>query len=47
MDSAGRWFDAMTLADEVRVRVGRENAHALFSLGLKSLPAAAAIGMGA
>lgn len=34
MDVAGRWFDDMTLADEVKVKVGRENANQLFGLKL-------------
>ncbi len=37
MDAAGRWFDDIRLNSDAKLRVGRENANQLFSLGLPAL----------
>lgn len=37
MDLAGRWFDDIRLDNHTKLKVGRENANRLFSLGLPSL----------
>ena len=37
MDVAGRWFDDLVLDHEKKVKMGRENANALFSLKLDPL----------
>ena len=37
MDSGGRWFDDIRLDNQIKLKVGRENANRLFSLGLPTL----------
>jgi predicted TIM-barrel fold metal-dependent hydrolase len=37
MDSAGRWFDDIRLDNQSKLKVGRENANRLFSLGLSTM----------
>jgi len=37
MDLAGRWFDDIRLDNHTKLKVGRENANRLFSLGPPSL----------
>jgi predicted TIM-barrel fold metal-dependent hydrolase len=44
MGSAARWFDDADFDLEVKRKVGRENADALFKLGLASLPSSALSG---
>jgi gamma-resorcylate decarboxylase len=46
MDVAARWFDELQLVDAAKVRIGRENANSLFSLGLEPLTERIAIGFG-
>ncbi len=44
MDTAGRWFDDLQLSNELKLRIGRENANSLFKLGLENPPETAAAG---
>ena len=44
MDSAGRWFDDIRLDNQTKLKVGRENANRLFSLGLPTLSESIAAG---
>jgi len=37
MDSGGRWFDDIRLDNQTELKIGRENANLLFSLGLPKL----------
>lgn len=37
MDSGGRWFDDIRLDNQTKLKIGRENANQLFSLGLPKL----------
>jgi gamma-resorcylate decarboxylase len=37
MDSAGRWFDDIRLDNRTKLKIGRDNANTLFSLGLPVL----------
>jgi gamma-resorcylate decarboxylase len=46
MDVAGRWFDDMAIPDEMKVKIGRENANELFALDLAALPNRAGAGFG-
>jgi 2,3-dihydroxybenzoate decarboxylase len=46
MDVAGRWFDDTVMPDADKVRIGRENANRLFSLGLKPMTPRTAVGFG-
>ena len=44
MDTAARWFDDLLLTDETKLRIGRENANQLLSLGLGELSNSAVAG---
>ena len=46
MTSAGRWFDEMLIANELKIRIGRENANALLKLGLTKSSTVSAVGFG-
>jgi 2,3-dihydroxybenzoate decarboxylase len=46
MDAAAHWFDETSLPDEMKVKIGRQNANQLFSLGLQALPDRAGAGFG-
>jgi gamma-resorcylate decarboxylase len=46
MTSAGRWFDELLVAKELKAKVGRENANTLLKLGLTASSASAAVGFG-
>jgi gamma-resorcylate decarboxylase len=37
IDSGSRWFDDIRLDNQIKLKVGRENANRLFSLGLPTL----------
>ncbi len=44
MDAGGRWFDDLQISNELKRRVGRDNADQLFGLGLGSLSDSAVAG---
>ena len=46
MDSASRWFDDLQIPNELKRKVGRDNADQLFGLGLGSLSSSAVAGFG-
>ena len=43
---AARWFDEAQFSSDLKLKVGRENANKLFSLGLKPVSASAALAFG-
>jgi predicted TIM-barrel fold metal-dependent hydrolase len=47
MDAAGRWFDECRLPEQVKAKIGRDNANDLFRLGLGQLLPAAVLGSAA
>jgi predicted TIM-barrel fold metal-dependent hydrolase len=46
MDVAGRWFDELQITRDLKEKIGRENANALFKLGLTPLGNSLAAGFG-
>ncbi len=46
MDVAGRWFDELQLPNDVKLKLGRDNANTLLKLGLKPLAPSAVSGFG-
>jgi predicted TIM-barrel fold metal-dependent hydrolase len=46
MTAAGRWFDELLVAKEVKAKVGRENANTLLKLGLDASSVSSAVGFG-
>jgi gamma-resorcylate decarboxylase len=46
MPPAARWFDEAQFSNELKLKVGRENANKLFSLGLKPISASATAAFG-
>ena len=46
MTSASRWFDEMLIANELKAKIGRENADALLHLGLSTNSTVSAVGFG-
>jgi len=46
MTSAGRWFDEILIANDLKVKIGRENANALLNLSLSTASPVAAAGFG-
>jgi 2,3-dihydroxybenzoate decarboxylase len=46
MTSAGRWFDELLVAKELKVKIGRENANTLLKLGLGECSVSSAAGFG-
>jgi gamma-resorcylate decarboxylase len=46
MPAAARWFDEAQFSNELKLKVGRENANRLFDLGLKPISASATAAFG-
>jgi gamma-resorcylate decarboxylase len=46
MTAAGRWFDELLIANDLKAKIGRENANALLKRGLATAPATSAVGFG-
>jgi gamma-resorcylate decarboxylase len=46
MAEAARWFDELLVANELKERIGRENANTLLKLGFGASPASSAAGFG-
>jgi 2,3-dihydroxybenzoate decarboxylase len=46
MTSASQWFDELLIANELKLKIGRENANNLLKLGLSAAPASSAAGFG-
>jgi predicted TIM-barrel fold metal-dependent hydrolase len=44
MDVAGRWFDDLGLDNQSKLRIGRENAAALFNLDIPAISSSAIAG---
>lgn len=46
MTAAGRWFDELLVPNDLKMKIGRENANSLLKLGFSASSANSAVGFG-